>query len=187
MLELVFVIVVAGILAAAILPRINRDTLFEASEQLLRDIKYTQHLAMMDDVYDDSDTDWFENRWRITFDDTNDQYAISKGITTNGDYARDPLTKMQINGLVGDNDYDLDDKYSITVSIENAESAGATGTYNKLAFDHLGRPYVFSTNEQSSPTSSLLTSDYNLTLSDGSGTAIISVKPETGYATVTYN
>ena len=52
MLELVFVIVIIGILAAAIIPRMDRDSIYEASEQLLSHIRYTQHLAMTDNIYD---------------------------------------------------------------------------------------------------------------------------------------
>lgn len=187
MLELVFVIVVAGILAAALIPRMDRDTLYEASEQLLRDIKYTQHMAMMDNVYDDSDQYWYEKRWRITFDDTDDQYAISKGVTTDGNYARDPLSRNQINGMAGNNDYDLDHKYSISLALESSTSGGAAGTYDKLAFDQLGRPYVFSTDEQASATASALQSNYVITLSDGDESAKITVRPETGYSDITYN
>ena len=51
MLELVFVIVVIGILAAAIIPSTRTNPAQEAAIQLLSDIRYTQHLAMIDDKY----------------------------------------------------------------------------------------------------------------------------------------
>ena len=46
MIELVFVIVVIGILAALALPRIDRDLRQEAKDNLLSAIRYTQHLAL---------------------------------------------------------------------------------------------------------------------------------------------
>ncbi|MGD9717776.1 MAG: type II secretion system protein, partial [Sulfurimonadaceae bacterium] len=45
MLELVFVIVVIGILAAVIIPRMDRDNASEAAIELQSQIRYAQHLA----------------------------------------------------------------------------------------------------------------------------------------------
>lgn len=51
MIELVFVIVVIGIISAVMIPRMERDTLSEAAIQLASHLRYTQHLAMVDDKY----------------------------------------------------------------------------------------------------------------------------------------
>ncbi len=67
MIELVFVIVVAGILAAVIMPRMDRNTLQEAAIQLISHIRYTQHLAMVDDRFDATNQFWFRERWQIRF------------------------------------------------------------------------------------------------------------------------
>jgi prepilin-type N-terminal cleavage/methylation domain-containing protein len=177
MLELVFVIVVVGILAAAIIPRADRDTLYEATEQLQSHIKYTQHLALMDDVYDHTDDEWYKKRWRITFDDGEDWYAVSKGVIADNIYAKDPLKRQDIDGDTN-KEYDLDDKYSVTFSLPEDE--------NVLAFDNLGRPYLF-TGDQGAPTEELLTEDFNITLDDGTDTATITVTPETGYTRITFD
>lgn len=175
MLELVFVIVVVGILAAALIPRMDRDTLYEATEQLLSHIKYTQHLALVDNVYDANNANWFQERWRITFDDANDQYAVSRGLpAVVSDYAKDPLNKKPMNGMLGDNDYDLNDKYSVSV--------GVGGATTRIAFDHLGRPYVFTATDPMTPTQYLLTANFDINVSDGTETATIRLRPETGYA-----
>lgn len=67
MLELVVVIVVIGIIAAAALPRINDDHIAEAADQVMSHIRYTQHLAMQDSKFDPTDARWFRKRWSITF------------------------------------------------------------------------------------------------------------------------
>ena len=73
MLELVFVIVVAGILAAVIIPSTRTNPLQEAAIQVLSDIRYTQHLAIVDDKYDAGNLDstgvtkWYKERWQIIF------------------------------------------------------------------------------------------------------------------------
>ena len=158
MLELVFVIVVIGILAIAILPRVNRDTLYEASEQLLSHIKYTQHLAMTDNVYGTGT--WYAQRWKIVFDNANDTYSITSG----GTNAVDPITG---NDIDGSDDYDLDDKYKATIN------SGAT-----LAFDHLGRPH----SGISDAVTDLMTSDLNITISANGESANIIVLQQTGYS-----
>ena len=77
LLELLFVIVVIGILAATIIPRSRTNPLQEAAVQLASHIKYTQHLAMIDDKYDASRTDtsgkviWYKDRWQLNFSDGN--------------------------------------------------------------------------------------------------------------------
>lgn len=72
MIELVFVIVVVGILAAVMIPKLNRNGSREAATQILTHIRYAQHLAMQDDKYVDSVNEklWFKMRWGITFNET---------------------------------------------------------------------------------------------------------------------
>ena len=72
MIELVFVIVVVGILAAIMIPKLNRNASREAANQILTHIRYTQHLAMQDDKYVQSVDEklWFKMRWGITFNET---------------------------------------------------------------------------------------------------------------------
>ncbi|MEA3373238.1 MAG: type II secretion system protein [Campylobacterota bacterium] len=172
MLELVFVIVVIGILAAAIIPRMDRDTVYEASEQLLSHIKYTQHLAMTDNVYDDTDANWFQNRWLITFDAGNETYSISKGTGTS--YALDPLTKQEIDGT---DDYDLDNKYSATIDLDYPTGTAAADPFT-LVFDHLGRPH----SGVGGSVSNILANDLNITITASGETANIIVIQETGYS-----
>ena len=67
MIELVFVIVVLGILAALALPRMDRDLRQEAKDNLLSDICYTQHLALTDNKTNPADPNWQSKLWKITF------------------------------------------------------------------------------------------------------------------------
>jgi len=74
MIELVFVIVVVGILAAIMIPKLNRNASREAANQILTHIRYTQHLAMQDDKYvnfvSDNPVRWFRMRWGVAFNNT---------------------------------------------------------------------------------------------------------------------
>ena len=73
MLELIFVIIIIGILAAMILPSTRTNPLQEAAVQLASHIRYTQHLAIVDDRYDKTNTDgagaakWYKERWQLVF------------------------------------------------------------------------------------------------------------------------
>lgn len=67
MIELIFVIVVAGILAAMALPRVDSNNLNEAADQIVSHIRYTQHLAMQDNKFNPNDQFWYKGRWEIRF------------------------------------------------------------------------------------------------------------------------
>ena len=65
MLELVFVIVVLGIIAAIAMPRIDRDRTQEAADSILADIRYAQHMAMAD--YRQQSIGTNANQWQRSF------------------------------------------------------------------------------------------------------------------------
>ncbi|MCJ7766548.1 MAG: type II secretion system GspH family protein [Thiovulaceae bacterium] len=169
MIELIIVIVVAGILAAVMIPRLERDSLREAANQLVRHIQYTQHLAMVDDVYDAGDTSWYQNRWSINLCST--AYAVERA---NGSAtAVDTLTQRDIDGT--DNDL-----ANMGVSI-----SPTTGNC-RVVFDDLGRPYSFvDTPVFVSPVDSLNTADKVITLTADGRTATINVTKETGFVKIT--
>jgi len=105
-IELVFVLVVIGILAAAIIPRMKTNPVKEAAIQLLHHIRYTQHLAMVDDKYNTSGGDWFKKRWQIVFINSskaNNNYAYTIFSDSSGDSTGDPnveeIAKNPLNPL----------------------------------------------------------------------------------------
>ena len=66
-IELIFVIVIIGILSAVLIPRFDRPTLTQAAQQLISHIRYTQHLAMIDNKFDRTKPTWFKDRWQLRF------------------------------------------------------------------------------------------------------------------------
>jgi len=171
LLELIIVIVVAGILAAVMIPRLERDNLREAANQVVRHIQYTQHLAMMNDVYDAGNPNWYQNRWSINLCSTD--YAVERSNAS--ETAIDQLTQRDINGT----DNDLADK---------GVSISPTAGNCRVVFDNLGRPYSFaSTPAFVSPTAGLNTADKAITLTADGRTATINIVKETGYVQLTLN
>ncbi len=68
MIELVFVIVVLGVLASLAMPRLDRDIQQEAADSILSDIRYTQHLALRDYKHEFNNTDWQKAFWKVSFE-----------------------------------------------------------------------------------------------------------------------
>jgi prepilin-type N-terminal cleavage/methylation domain-containing protein len=186
LIELIIIIVVVGILSAAVLPRMERDNLREAAEQVARHIRYTQHLAMVDDVYDNNVPNWHKAMWRISFRNNN-CYVVSSNTDLDMNYDRnesavDPLTGMLLYSdntctqLSTDNkDVFLEDRYGID-AITLSPSCGA----NRLvAFDILGRPHATLGNAVD-----FITSKCTIKLSSGPRNAYIEIQPQTGYTSI---
>ena len=202
MLELVFVIVVVGILASVAIPRMDRDRRQEAADNILSAIRYTQHLALMDDKFKDDDPRWQRRFWRLYFGtcDGKEFYAIGADDNMDGSSnARVDINESAIDPLNGKyfwahdsscaGSYNIKDlspsifigkKYGIT-SI--SPSGGCSNKY--IGFDHVGRPYNSSFVNSTEPDyNGLLNSDCNLTFgfSDGTQSFSIIIEKETGYA-----
>ena len=112
LVELIFVVVVIGILAFSLWPKKQPIQALAAARQIVAHIRYTQHLALNDDKFaTHTDTggtssiakDWYKRLWRITFSNlTADkdckiggwQYAVYQNI------AGDLSDKGQPNGTI---------------------------------------------------------------------------------------
>ncbi len=170
LLELVFVLVVIGILAAVILPRTSADSAVEAALELQSSIRYTQHLAMQDDKFDATDNTWFRNRWQIVFN--GNTYSIVSDNGTN--FAQDPSnTSNELQNI------DLGAKYNVSVAL-----GGGCANETIISFDHYGRPIVGDLSDDATAyvNGQLLNSTCTITLSSGGQTPVVlELMKETGY------
>jgi type II secretory pathway pseudopilin PulG len=198
MLELVFVIIVIGILAVLAMPSFNRHPLQEAAEQVAGHIRYTQHLAMVDDKYDPTDSLWFYKRWQIRF-----PYALGTyyyevfrdedklGNSDAIEEAIDPLTSERLGngddavGTIADNSsVNLTKKFGI-IQVSGTCNTLSGASYRPISFDSLGRPYegvysgVYSNAVPAGGCTIILKHQTD-------GNATITVHPITGYVSVTY-
>jgi len=194
LLELLFVIVVIGIIAVLAMPSLNSNPLQKAAEQVANHIRYTQHLAMVDDKFDSNDSRWYIENWQMQFKlapNGGVYYEIfsdtdHNGNSDNNESALDPLTKQPLDA---NNDItDITKKFAIS-TVSFSASCRGNGTGKEIAFDSLGRPYYYITNVNPPATNMyqyILTSDCNITLTHTDGNATIIVRPETGYVSVVY-
>jgi len=169
MLELVFVIVVVGILSYFAASGFQRNPLREAADQVVSHIRYTQHLAMQDDTFDPNDSSWYKRRWQLLFSLTanntisysilsdtpsaTNQYQGSPkadNTYTNVSVARNPLnTNLYLIGTsysTFDNSseerltIELDIKKKYSVQSVNLSNSCKLSGSTRIAFDYLGRP-----------------------------------------------
>ncbi len=208
LIELVFVIVIIGILVALILPQTKTNSVQEAAIQVLSHIRYTQHLAMIDNKYNSKDKNWYKGRWQIVFG-KHSRFANQKPAYTifsdSGAYSGDPIqSEIAINpqnhnqimtggygtgaldynnaNFKGMRSLNLGEKYNIT----KISFSGGCNIGNRISFDYLGRPFTGDhktmTGPYSAKSSRLFTKDCNITLEDGTKSATIKISQETGYA-----
>jgi len=169
MIELVFVIVIVGIISAMIAPSFQRNTLREAADQLISHIRYTQHLAMIDDKFDSSETEWFKRRWMLRFQENlvyttlppNNTYSKVWAYTISSDLpnfaghhpdllgmAKNPLNESQYLSGGYDNVLHVEDSASMNTlrmgdeyGVEDIDFTGGCRTDTKfIHFDYIGRP-----------------------------------------------
>lgn len=202
MFELVMVIVVLGILAAMALPRMERDIQQEAADNVLSAIRYTQHLALMDNKENPSSNRWQRALWQIRFNNYGGDWVYS--VWTNADYDNnvDLLTNEAAidpaNGkLLHSPDATMDNgespnifltqNYGITnVTINGCQNQGPNAPANPglhIAFDYMGRPHRGVTVGGNRDYRTAITQGTcQLIFTTATGTFRINIAPETGYA-----
>ena len=207
MIELIFIIVVVGILAAVAIPRVERNGLIEAADQLASHIRYTQQLAMGDNKFNATDPNWHRKGWRIQFGvegqganarivpryfifaDTT-PVANPDGNPQVNEYAVDPMNPAKLLTSAGNGTTKAQQNKKLnlanTYSITNIAFGGGCANQNHIMFDFKGRPMAVNANLYGG----LYTATCTITLTNDAGeTAVIFVQPETGYvgATATDN
>ena len=163
MIELVIVIVIAGILAGVMLPRLERNTLNEATNLVTRSLQYTKHLAMHNDIYDATDPTWFRERWEMKFSKTVGSGSMwsctiysdrlnQDGIPNISEVALNPIDHNRkltggYGGTViafGESDATEEMNIGYTYKILDVDFLGGcvSGDGQKwISFDNMGRPY----------------------------------------------
>ena len=219
MIELVFVIVVIGILAAVIIPSTRTNPLQEAAIQLLSHIRYTQHLAMVDDKFNATDANWYKQRWQMVFINSTNaggEYAYTIYSDSSGSSTGDPnVSEIALNpqnssqlmtggssggeaklsishaDFPGMKKLNLGMSYGVT-NMTFSDSCSVSNS-ERIAFDYLGRPIKGKLgtssgggNSKAYEADNLIQNDCIITLLDGTDSISITIRPETGYASLTF-
>lgn len=200
LMELVFVIIVIGILAVLAMPNFSTNPLNQATEQIAGHIRYTQHLAMVDDKYSDTNSTWFASNWQIWFRISGGKYYYEvfsdenqEGNSNANEEAIDPMTHQNLGngdvgvGLPANKDVSITEKFGITGMSFSANCKLGQG--GKIAFDSLGRPYGDVSYDPNDPYYKYLTQPCVIQMKHGGSdkNSTITIQPETGYVSVSYN
>ena len=197
MIELVFVIVVLGILASLAMGRMERDLTQEASETVLSHIRLAQQLALRDNKHrSDNLPNWQKAYWQIDFNcDSSCRYLVGSDINLDGAISKEESAIDPADGkyIFNDNSGDLEmsDKVllakkfginSITPSIGCDDRISLSTNRDSIAFDYLGRPHV-DINISTNTFSQIIQTDCNLTFGmEASDSFTITITSETGHS-----
>jgi len=207
LIELIFIIAIMGILVATIIPKVNSNKLDEAAIQLVSHLRYTQHLAMINDKFDATDNEWYKSRWQIRFTDgtSSSHYKVAYAIfsdfvgTHSGhpetqELAKDPLSHQYITGGITNGvEYDDDNVFhtanlGIRFGIESIILSSSCKYYGsmRIAFDYLGRPMKGnlasdSFNSAYIASNRMVSDRCEIILKKNNDEIIIAIEPETGY------
>jgi prepilin-type N-terminal cleavage/methylation domain-containing protein len=201
LLELVMAIAVIGIMIAVGLPRLDRDLKQEAADNILSAIRYTQHLALLDDKHKFNDPKWQQRFWRIYFgtctgedrffaigSDDNSESA-NNGRVDQAEAALDPANGKPMWWHDAQDCSDTSDTVSPNIFITKRYgitnvifTGGCTNTY--IGFDHLGRPYASDFTTSSTPDNKgYMTTPCMMEFTMHNDESFrIRIEPETGYA-----
>jgi type II secretory pathway pseudopilin PulG len=151
MIELIFVIIVIGILTSLALPRLDRDTRQEAADNILSAIRYTQQLALIDNKVSTNST-WQKTLWAIRFTGGSDAYyTVATDDNNNSAISKEESAVDPANGKYLYNTSGIfaniaaDESPNIFLGykygINNITFTGGCNNAQHIAFDHLGRPF----------------------------------------------
>ena len=202
LIELIFVIIIVGILSVAVVPRMRSNSLQEAATQFMSDIRYTQHLAMIDDIYDSRDQNWYKGRWQLLYSKSNsssrdtggydaltiftDSGANQGGKPEISEMARNPMNTLQVlsGGYSGEIDWEDTNatrsmNLGATYGITSITQSGCGG--QRISFDNKGRPFIGDDSNWNSSTDGILDAQCVFTLHKDSDSIDIFIERETGY------
>lgn len=180
LLELIFIIVIIGIVGITASSSFRKDTLVPATMQVLDHIRYTQQLALNQDIFTPapafslySDVDrkrkdskqWFKKWWQMQIHEADDDYTIysdaptSASTTNNYDalatsgvdlIATDPQTRELIAGKSTHVPSNYLKIANLQDEYQTSISFSGCGTKRRIAFDNLGRPHCTKSIDDSS-------------------------------------
>jgi type II secretory pathway pseudopilin PulG len=203
MMELIFILIVIGILAAVIIPK-SRDTrLREAADQIVSHIRYTQHLAMMNDKFDPNNDEWYKERWQMMFWQDGDSwiYTIFSDADIDGNIDETEIainpqdSSRRLSGIASagvsagviTKDLNIGKTYDV---LDITFTDCKNDDDRRIFFDYLGRPMSGVPFNQLSPYNDnyLISSAApicTITITENSGGSLsITIQPETGFAKI---
>jgi type II secretory pathway pseudopilin PulG len=156
LLELIFTIVLVGIITTYFIPKNNFSNLQQASNKIILYLKYTRYIAMIDNKFNTQDDMWFKERWTLKFQNCSKKvgglyYVIFSDINHRGspnkktECLKDPVSnKYLYSNYDCEASYD-ESKYILLTKeygITNVDiSCNSTSTIGQISFGNDGKVY----------------------------------------------
>ena len=204
MIELIFVIVVLGILASLAMGRMERDLKQEASETILSHIRLAQQLALRDNKHrKDNNPLWQRAYWRFEYGkcrnttNLNDgtakyYYRVGSAITLDSGFnknesAVNPMDGKYLYTMNKCDDLKDDESPTILISkkfgINRIRNYGGCSKVQHIAFDYFGRPHHQIASYGMADFSKIMTTDCRIKFEMSTGDSfMIIIEAETGHA-----
>lgn len=200
MIELIFAIIVIGILALVAMPRLERDFRQELADNLLSAMRYTQHLALIDDKTNPYDDKWQMKLWKISFSRSTLSnkaffYTISSDSNQNGAVSKDESAIDPSNGKYmynsnGNTTIQNDESSTIFIGkkfgVNSMKFVGGCASVHHIAFDRYGRPYS-GVNKSKNLFAKYMKKDCHITIGfvdTDIKPIILTIRKESGYVTL---
>jgi prepilin-type N-terminal cleavage/methylation domain-containing protein len=204
LIELVFVIIIIGIMSVVLAPKMDDNSLQQGVNQIISHIRYTQHLALTDDKFNNSDRNWYKKRWQIQFSDNktgdsvkNWKYVVYSDLTlsnnanSKSEVAHNPqninqyLIGWKTSGLTITKSLNIEKTFGIkNIVFKDGCKGQSKKPSTRIFFDHIGRPFKGSPGSQSNAydNNNLINSQCKIELTGNNNDKItIAIEPETGY------
>ncbi len=195
LIELIFIIVLASIIASQFIPKNNFSKLQQATDKIILYLKYTRYIAMLDNKFDIENDEWYKAWWTLKFrrcnKDIGGLYYVVYSDVSGGtahykkeDCLKDPISNKYLysNGCKEDTINDkskyilLTKEFGIT-SVD--VTCNITGAIGQISFAHDGKIY--------SQLGAVPIEEYEITetcyinLYDKNNKVTIAIEPNTGY------
>jgi len=193
------VIVVMGIIASQAIPQMDRDTEQEGADALLSDIRYTQHMALMDYRQSFNEPKWQRSFWKFSVESCASGSGLFLGIGSDKDYEGDtdkieaaldpangkPMFWSNQKDCTNGGDKTASERIFITkkYGIDSIKGTGGCNGVQHIGFDHLGRPHVSFSASTKPDYSTYMSTTCTFTFGMKNGKEFqISIEPESGHA-----
>ena len=198
LLELVFVVVVLGILAAIAIPRLDTEKTQEGVDHIISYLRLTQQMALSDHKHQWNNSNWQRQFWQFQIESCagGSGFAMTVGSDTGGDgdfnssealvdpHENKPLHFVNTNPCNKISDKSVSRNVYITYlfGITGVDFTGGCDNRRRIGFDRLGRPHVGFGSSSDPDFSTVMGSAcvIQLTFSNGD-TKTIQIEPYTGY------
>ncbi len=199
MIELVLVIVVLGILASVAMPRLDRDLKQEAADNILSNIRYSQHLALTDFKHDFKEMKWHRTFWKMSIESCGSSTGLFTTVGSDMNYGKDidkveaaidptngkPMFWTNTDSCEKGGDGTVSENIFITkkYGVQSVTGSNGCSGVQHIGFDHLGRPHVSFSGSNAPDYSTYMSTacTFTFTMSDND-TFAITIEPETGTA-----